>query len=233
MTRAKHRNPCRGPSGPGGYDAVIVMTEPSPDTDADGGAPAQPSRFLFLRRRQPAQAQAPAEDASASDGAVEDGGSAADRTRAGVLRRRRRKLTAAYEQAVFDLGGLAMEMHGRGLLAEAVMRRKAAEVADVQTQIEELDTRLEDLRRDRRERRQAGRAGGITCPQCGTRSPAGSNFCGACGTALVPAAEVDDAPDDAQATTVIVDEQVTTVIVEVEADPQPTTAIPPRPGGDD
>ncbi|MGB1676223.1 MAG: hypothetical protein ACPHJV_07525 [Miltoncostaeaceae bacterium] len=212
------------------------MTEPSPDTDADGGAPAQPSRFLFLRRRPPAQADAPADGADASggavDGATEDAGSAPDRARPGVLRRRRRQLTATYEQAVFDLGGLAMELHGRGLLAEAVMRRKAAEVADIRTQIEELDARLEDVRRDRRERRQAGRGGGITCPQCGTRSQAGANFCASCGTALALAADAADAPDDAQATTVIVDEQVTTVIVEAEADPQPTTAIPPQSGGD-
>ena len=213
---------------------MIVMTEPSPDTDADGGAPAQPSRFLFLR--PPAQVDAPADGAGASGGAVdgpsEDAGSAPDHVRPGVLRRRRRQLTAAYEQAVFDLGGLAMELHGRGLLAEAVMRRKAAEVADIRTQIEELDARLEDVRRDRRERRQADHGGGITCPQCGTRSQAGANFCASCGTALALAADAADAPDDAQVTKVIVDEQVTTVIVEAEADPQPTTAIPPQSGGD-
>ncbi len=210
------------------------MTEPSPDTDADGGAPAQPSRFLFLRRRQAAQADAPADGAGASgdatDGATEDAGSAPDRARPGVLRRRRRQLTATYEQAVFDLGGLAMELHARGLLAEAVMRRKAAEVADIRTQIEELDARLEDVRR---ERRQAGRSGGITCPQCGARSQAGANFCASCGAALAPAGGTDAGPDDAQATAVIVEEQVTTVIVETEADPQPTTAIPPQSGGDD
>jgi len=210
------------------------MTEPSPDTDADGGAPAQPSRFLFLRRRQPAQADAPADGAGASgdatDGATEDAGSAPDRARPGVLRRRRRQLTATYEQAVFDLGGLAMELHARGLLAEAVMRRKAAEVADIRTQIEELDARLEDVRR---ERRQAGRSGGITCPQCGARSQAGANFCASCSAALAPAGGTDAGPDDAQATAVIVEEQVTTVIVETEADPQPTTAIPPQSGGDD
>ena len=213
---------------------MTLMTEPSPDTDADGGAPAQPSRFLFLRRRQPAQADAPADGAGASgdatDGATEDAGSAPDRARPGVLRRRRRQLTATYEQAVFDLGGLAMELHARGLLAEAVMRRKAAEVADIRTQIEELDARLEDVRR---ERRQAGRSGGITCPQCGARSQAGANFCASCGAALAPAGGTDAGPDDAQATAVIVEEQVTTVIVETEADPQPTTAIPPQSGGDD
>jgi len=231
VARAKHGNPCHEPSGPPGYDAVIVMTEPSPDTDADGGAPAQPSRFLFLRRRPAAQAESAAEDAGASDGLAENAEAPEDRMRPGVLRRRRRQLTATYEQAVFDLGGLAMELHGRGLLAEAVMRRRAAEVADIRTQIEELDARLEDVRRDRRERRQAGR-GGITCPQCGTRSQAGANFCASCGAALAPAGRMDEAPDDAQATAVIVDEQVTTVIVEAEADPQPTTAIPPRSGGD-
>jgi len=206
------------------------MTEPSPDTDADGGAPAQPSRFLFLRRRPAAQAESAAEDAGASDGLAEDAEAPEDRMRPGVLRRRRRQLTATYEQAVFDLGGLAMELHARGLLAEAVMRRKAAEVADIRTQIEELDARLEDVRR---ERRQAGRSGGITCPQCGARSQAGANFCASCGAALAPAGGTDAGPDDAQATAVIVEEQVTTVIVETEADPQPTTAIPPQSGGDD
>lgn len=215
------------------------MTDSVPETPAEGDAQAPaPKRFLFLRRRDPATASdAPAADAATpgqAPGAVEvtevvevDAEAKPDHIRPGVLKRRRRQLTSQYEQGIFDLGGLAMELHSRGLLAEDVMRRRAAEVADIRAQVDDLGAQLDQLREDRKERRQAGRGGSIQCPSCGFRSRATANFCASCGAPLKPeiveAIVVSDQP-----TAVIVDEQVTTVIV--EDDPQPTVAIPPQDG---
>lgn len=205
------------------------MTDPAPETGpSEEAQPAPPKRFLFLRRRtpdDPAATPATAEPGAPPEAAAIAPAEAEERVRPGVLRRRRRQLEGQYQQAIFDLGGLAMELHSRGLLAEDVMRRKAAEVADVRGQLDDLGARLDDLRQQRKERREAGRRPGVTCPACGARGAAGANFCAACGApiALVQAAEADAEGQGDQVTTVI--EMQDTVVV--EADPQPTAAIPP------
>ena len=203
------------------------MTDSVPETPAEGDAQAPaPKRFLFLRRRDPEPtADASADGAEAAAGPQADGEARPDRIRPGVLKRRRRQLTSQYEQGIFDLGGLAMELHARGLLAEDVMRRRAAEVADVRAQIEDLGVQLDQLREDRRERRQAGRGGSIQCTGCGFRSRATANYCASCGAPLKPEA-APPTPAADQPTTVIAGEQVTTVIA--DDDPQPTAVIPPQ-----
>lgn len=203
------------------------MTDPAPETGAPEGAPpAPPKRFLFLRRRTPddpaAAAPADATPADGADDAATAPAQADQSVRPGVLRRRRRQLEGRYQQAIFDLGGLAMELHGRGLLAEDVMRRKAAEVADMRAQLDDLGARLDEIRQQRKERREAGRRPGVTCTACGARGAAGANFCAACGAPIVVVDAVA-APEGEQVTTVI--EVQDTVVV--EADPQPTAAIPP------
>lgn len=214
------------------------MTDPEPETPAGGDAPpTPPKRFLFLRRRESAPAPeaassgADAPSAAAAPAPTADAGgdseATPDRIRPGVLKRRRRQLTSQYEQGIFDLGGLAMELHTRGLLAEDVMRRRAAEVADIRAQVDDLGVQLDQLRQDRQERRQSGRGGSIQCPACGFRSRATANFCASCGAPLKAETAEPEAEGD-QSTVVIVDEQVTTVIV--EDDPQPTAAIPPQRG---
>jgi hypothetical protein len=205
------------------------MTDPAPETGAPEAAqPAPPKRFLFLRRKtQEDVAPGDAAESAAPSDAPAPADAPDERVRPGVLRRRRRQIEGAYQQAVFDLGGLAMELHGRGLLAEDVMRRKAAEVADLRAQLNELGARLDEMRKQRQERRQAGRRPGVTCEACGARSVAGANFCATCGAPLVVAtAGEGDGPGAGE------DDQVTTVIsveetVVVEPDPQPTAAIPP------
>ncbi len=203
------------------------MPDTAPDTPAEQPAPR---RFLFLRRRGPAAGDdvGPLPAIPPDDAAV--AGDGEERVRPGVLRRRRRQLMAAYEQGIFDLGGLAMELQRRGLLAEAVMRRRAAEVADLRQQIDDMSTRLDAMRSERQERRQAGRGADITCPSCGARSRATANFCATCGAPLSPEGDVlaHEASEADQPTTVIVDEQVTTVIV--DDNPQHTAVIPPRDG---
>lgn len=224
---SQHRDALRGASGPGHYDTRDEMTDPVPDTPTESSSP---KRFLFLQRRQSAEVVTGG-DAPASSAGPTDAGASPEldaRVRPGVLRRRRRALLADYEQGIFDLGGLSMELHRRGLLAEDVMRRRAAEVLDLRQQIDAMATRLDAIREERRDRRQAGRGAGITCPSCGARSRTTANFCASCVAALTPAVEVAviDAEID-QPTTVIEAEQVTTVIA--DNDPQHTAAIPPVP----
>ena len=106
------------------------------------------------------------------------------------------------------------------------MRRKAAEVADIRGQLDDLGARLDEIRQARQERRTAGRGSSVTCPACGARSPAKANFCSACGVSLAAVStDVADA-DGEQVTTVIAEEAV------VVEDAQPTVAIP-APGRDD
>lgn len=211
------------------------MTDSAPDTPAEGEAqaPAQ-KRFIFLRKK--AVAETPAGSAAAPSATPADTPAAADpvpdeRVRPGVLRRRRRQLLSQYEQAIFDLGGLALEMHSRGLLAEDVLRRRAAEVSDLRGQIDELGGRLDEIRQARQERRQAGRGASVACPNCGARSRAGANFCASCGTPLQQpgdVAGVEDTPatEADQPTEVVVAEQVTSVIIEAPGDIGHTQAIP-------
>ena len=150
---------------------------------------------------------------------------AASGIRPGVLRRRRRILLGQYEQGIFDLGGLALELYGRGLLAEEVMRRRAAEVNDLRGQVHQVDDQLDGIKSSRAERRQSGRGASITCPSCGARCKSGANFCAECGVPLAIVTEVVEVEQD---TIVITDmpEQPTQVIASGADDPQATQAIP-------
>lgn len=210
------------------------MTDSAPDTPEQGEPqPAAQRKFIFLRKKPTADAaEGPTGGQDTAPVAAQAAAHAEpdDRVRPGVLRRRRRQLMATYEQAIFDLGGLALEMHGRGLLAEDILRRRAAEAADLRAQIDELGGRLDEIRQGRQERRQAGRGAAVTCPACGARSRANANFCASCGTPLQPGvggAPADpDTPEADQPTQVVIEEQVTSVIVEAPVDMGQTQAIP-------
>lgn len=212
-------------------------TDRTPDDDTPDTAPAEstsrPRRSLFRKRTaDPADATpAPAEGmAPITDPADDDSASGADHDprpgRPGVLRRRRRKLLGQYEQGIFDLGGLALELHRRGLLVEDVMRRKAAEVSDLRGQVDHLDEQLEGIRAERAERRQAGRGSTRTCPQCGARGRADANFCAQCGAAMSPADSVAGGPAVDQPTQVIADAAAQDTQV-ITGDAQATQVLPP------
>ncbi len=208
------------------------MTDPTPETPREGDPDAPPPRrFPFLRKRSSPDAPAP------------DPGEDGDRTRPGVLRRRRRALLGTYEQGIFDVGGLAMELHGRGLLSEDVLSRRAAEVSDVRAQLDDLGARLDAIREARRKRRHDGRGATVACPGCTTRSRATANFCAACGMPLhlagPEAAETGGGVSEQvtsviiaeQVTSVIIEEQVTSVIIPAPGD-SPASTVTPPPGGD-
>ncbi len=206
------------------HDQPAAVTSPE-GAAPDAGAGATTERRGLFRRRKPAAepSATPADDAAVdtadaiqaeiADGSDTETADERAGVRPGVLRRRRRKLLGQYEQGIFDLGGLAMELRARGLLAEEVMRRRAAEVADLRGQVDHLDDRLTDIRSERSERRQSGRGSGVICPSCGTRARANANFCAQCGAALACPETPADATAD-QPTTVIThgSDQATQVI---------------------
>jgi hypothetical protein len=212
------------------------MTDQTPDQPSESVAAEAPTRRGLFRKRTPA-ATAEATPQAAETAEVEvvevvevevvDGETdAAERTRPGVLRRRRRQLLGQYEQGIFDLGGLALELHRRGLLAEEVMRRKAAEVSDLRGQVDQVDDRLEEIRSERSDRRQSGRGASRTCPACGARCKATANFCAECGTPLKPV-DAENAASDDQPTVVIADAAAQDTQIIQTGDAQPTEVFPP------
>jgi hypothetical protein len=111
------------------------------------------------------------------------------------LRRERRRLLASREEAVYHLGGLAFELYRRDQLGEEVMRRRAGEVALLDDTVRDIDARLGEIDRVRRERRRRAAPGeGIVgnCLTCRAPFRAEARFCWQCGTRLVPASEGDD-----------------------------------------
>lgn len=196
-----------------------------------------PSRHrLFRRRARPGTATAaPATgmadavqepDADPADAPEADDGS--EHIRPGVLRRRRRALAAQYEQGLFDIGGLALELHRRGLLAEGVMRRRAAELRDIREQLERVDDRLLEIRSDRAERRAAGRGPTLHCPACNARCQPSANFCASCGLPLGTDGAAPDSTAADQPTIVIAvgSDQATQIIEVAPQTEQPTAVIP-------
>ena len=182
-----------------------------------------PEKRRLFRRRTTVAAASPDAVVESSDSEMIEADSP-ERIRPGVLRRRRRILLGQYEQGIFDLGGLALELYGRGLLAEEVMRRRAAEVNDLRGQVHQVDDQLDGIKSSRAERRQSGRGASITCPSCGARSKSGANFCAECGAPLAIVTEVVEVEQD---TIVITDtpDQPTQVISGDSGDQQATQAI--------
>jgi hypothetical protein len=127
------------------------------------------------------------------------------------LRRERRRLLASREEAVYNLGGLAFELYRRDLLGEEVMRLRAGEVALLDDTVRDIDARLGEIDRGRKERRRRAPGDGVAgnCLTCRAPFRAEARYCWQCGTRLVPPSEGD--------------EQVTAIIT-----PGPET--PPRDG---
>jgi hypothetical protein len=104
------------------------------------------------------------------------------------LRRDRRLLLTRREDAVYHLGGLAFELYRRGMLPEGVMRTKAGEVAQLDDTVRDIDVRLGEVERARRERSRpeiAEPAVGA-CLACRTAFRAEARYCWQCGAQVVP-----------------------------------------------
>src|SRR3954447_17130646 len=100
------------------------------------------------------------------------------RPHAGLLRRERRMLLRAREDALRDLGGLLVEMYRRGGFRDDLLAERAATVVGIDARLAEIQDLLHTRRNVAR------------CP-CGARILRGSHFCPSCGRPTEPAAEPD------------------------------------------
>ena len=112
------------------------------------------------------------------------------------LRRRREQLLTEREETVYHLGGLAFELYRRDRLSDEVMRLRAGQVAQLDDEVRDIDARLSNVERERRERRvraPVDEAVGC-CLVCRTPFRAEARFCWQCGTRLIPDTVGDEQP---------------------------------------
>lgn len=177
-------------------DAMTTPPDPTRSASAEEPAPEEPPpspaswRRLLPRRRPSPQPAGPGEEPTTVIPAPPTP------ERPGALRRRRRTLIDQRQDAVYHLGGLAFELHRRDLLAEEVMRRRAGEVAALDDSVRDIDIRLGELDRERRERRArpGSDAASGCCVHCRASFRAEARFCSNCGVALLPPSHGDEQP---------------------------------------
>lgn len=174
-------------------EAAPGSVEQAAASEAAGTGEAAPKPQRRWGRRRPAQPE-PATEAPAADAGADDAAPAAvaadTETNPGRLRRRRKRLISDREVAVYHLGGLAFELYRRDLLAEDVLRRRAGAVALIDESVHDIDTRLEQLDSERRERRSRRGEGALTtagnCLACRAPFQDEARFCWQCGARLTP-----------------------------------------------
>jgi len=190
-----------------------AQTEPAEDVPV-AEAPAAPARRRWMPRRRGAVDTTP--EAAGGDTAaatpeaitpapaaesVDTGGTPDDTddddAPAGSprrLRRDRRKLITQREEAVYHLGGLAFELYRRDMLEEEVMRTRAGEVAQIDDTIRDIDVRLGEIDRERRDRRrpEAPDPSVGCCLVCRTPFQAEARFCWQCGAQVIPPSMGDE-----------------------------------------
>jgi hypothetical protein len=98
------------------------------------------------------------------------------RPHAGVLRRERRALLKAREEALTELGGLLVEMYRRGGFRDDLLAERAAAIVGIDARLAEIEALLHTGRHV------------LRC-ECGAPVLRGSHFCPNCGRPLEQAAE--------------------------------------------
>lgn len=110
--------------------------------------------------------------------AQESPGVAPRRPHAGVLRRERRALVKAREDALRDVGGLLVEMYRRGGFRNDLLAERAAVIVGIDARLAEIEALLHGPRH---------------VPRCTCGAPIlrGSHFCPNCGRSLDESAEIE------------------------------------------
>ncbi len=102
----------------------------------------------------------------------------------GQLRRERRRLWDLRQESVYHLGGLALDLHGRGMLGDDLITLRAEVIADLDRRMAILDALLEEA--DGRRRRGRVRAPDPVgyCLSCGAPHQSEAAFCFRCGARI-------------------------------------------------
>jgi hypothetical protein len=116
--------------------------------------------------------------------AIDAEGIAPRRPHAGMLRRERRALLKAREEALRELGGLLVEMYRRGGFRDDLLAERSAAIVGIDARLAEIEALLH-----------AGRH--VPRCECGAPVLRGSRFCPNCGRPLA------DGPTGASEETVI------------------------------
>jgi hypothetical protein len=98
------------------------------------------------------------------------------RPHAGLLRRERRALLKAREEALSELGGLLVEMYRRGGFRDDLLAERAAAIVGIDGRLAEIETLLHTGRH-------------VPRCECGAPLLRGSHFCPNCGRPLAPSPE--------------------------------------------
>jgi hypothetical protein len=103
-------------------------------------------------------------------------GIAPRRPHAGLLRRERRALLKAREEALSELGGLLVEMYRRGSFRDDLLAERAAAIVGIDARLAEIEALLHTGRQ-------------VPRCECGAPVLRGSRFCPNCGRQLDAPAE--------------------------------------------
>jgi hypothetical protein len=114
----------------------------------------------------------------------------ARRPHAGLLRRERRALLKARQEALSEVGGLLVEMYRRGGFRDDLLAERAAAIVGIDGRLAEIEALLHTGRQ-------------IPRCECGAPVLRGSRFCPNCGRPLGPTPEgvseetvIEPAPED-------------------------------------
>ncbi len=127
----------------------------------------------------------------------------------GQLRRERRRLWDERQEVVYHVGGLAVDLHARGVLDAGLLWHRAELVHELDARMALIDEQLAEIDTRRVRRRRAAQPVGY-CLSCGAPYPDGAVFCSQCG-ARIPVPPAPGAPGDADRDTAVIAEGDTEV----------------------
>lgn len=122
----------------------------------------------------------------------------------GQMRRERKRLWDERQEFVYHLGGLALDLHGREMLGDELIARRAEVVSETDRRILELDALLKEADDGRRRRSRVREPDPVGyCLGCGAPHQSDAAFCFRCGARISsPEADSDTQvitmPEDGQ-----------------------------------
>ncbi len=130
----------------------------------------------------------------------------------GHLRRERRKLWDERQETVYHLGGLAFDLHLRGMLDDELVGRRAEVVHELDARIAAIDEQLAEHDARRRQGRVRVPPAAGYCLSCGAPYQADAAFCFRCGARVHVAVDEADTQVIATAETAVIGDDSTMVI---------------------